>query len=151
MTTVTPLTPFIGDRTPRILIVDDEPTNLKVLAALLTRWGCIVRDAASGAEAIEAIPAFHPDLILLDIMMPEQSGFEVCEILQADPATRHMPIIFLSAVAGEKARAQGLAAGARDYVTKPFMVGDLAARIGAQLRLKYAEERNETAQARSSC
>ncbi len=136
----TPLTPFVGDRTPRILIVDDEPINLKVLAAHLTRWGCIVREASSGPEVIAAVPGFKPDLILLDVMMPEQSGLEVCQILQADPATRHIPVIFISAAAGEVARAQGMAAGARDYITKPFMAADLAARVGAQLRQRYAEE-----------
>ncbi len=140
MTHETPLIPFVGDRTPRILIVDDEPINLKVLAAHLTRWGCMVREASSGAEVIDAVPSFKPDLILLDVMMPEQSGLEVCQILQADPATRPIPVIFISAAAGEVARAQGMAAGARDYITKPFMAADLAARVGAQLRQKYAEE-----------
>lgn len=140
MTSESPLTPFVGERPPRILIVDDEPTNLKVLAAHLMRWKCIVHAAASGPEAIAAVPTFDPDLVLLDIMMPEMSGYEVCQKLQADPATQHIPVIFLSAVAGEKAKAQGFEVGARDYVTKPFMVGDLAARIGTQLRQKYAED-----------
>lgn len=136
----TPLAPYIGDRRPRVLIVDDEPVNLKVLAAHLTRWGCAVQQASSGAEALAAIPEFRPDLILLDIMMPGQSGLEVCEHLQADPRLRQIPVIFLSAVAGEGARLKGLEAGARDYITKPFMSADLAARVGVQLQHKYAED-----------
>jgi DNA-binding response OmpR family regulator len=131
---------YVGGRTPRILIVDDEPINLKVLAAHLTRWGCTVQAVASGSEALEAVGTFHPDLILLDVMMPDLSGLDVCRMLQADPATAAVPIIFLTAVAGEQAMVKGLAAGARDYVTKPFVAADLAARVGAQLKQRYAQE-----------
>lgn len=140
MTVESPLAPFIGARIPRILIVDDEPINLKVLAAHLTRWGCLIRDAASGPEALAAVPVFKPDLVLLDIMMPDQSGYDVCRILQADSVMCQIPVIFLSAVAGEQARVKGIEAGARDYVTKPFNAADLAARVGAILKQKYAED-----------
>jgi CheY-like chemotaxis protein len=138
----TPLTAYVGDRRPRILIVDDEPVNLKVLAAHLARWGCVVQQAGSGPEALATIAGFGPDLILLDVMMPGQSGLEVCRHLQDDPALRRIPVIFLSAAAGEQAKELGLAAGARDYVTKPFMAADLAARVGAQLQQRYAEDTN---------
>jgi CheY-like chemotaxis protein len=144
------LKPHVGDRSPRILIVDDEPINLKVLSAHLVRWGCTVHAASGGREAIETVPIFNPDLILLDIMMPEVSGFDVCKALQADPATRDIPIIFLSAVAGEQARLDGLAAGARDYITKPFVSTDLAARVGAQLRERYARNGESTPDGRGT-
>jgi two-component system sensor histidine kinase ChiS len=138
------LKPYVGDNTPRILIVDDEPINLKVLAAHLVRWGCAVHAVPGGREAIEAVEMFEPDLILLDIMMPEMSGYDVCKVLQHDPAARHIPIVFLTAVAGEQAMVQGLALGAKDYITKPFVSADLAARVGAQLKQRYAErERTE--------
>lgn len=150
MTTEISLKPYVGDRTPRILIVDDEPINLKVLAAHLVRWGCTVHAAPGGREAISAVPEFEPDLILLDIMMPEVSGFDVCRILQADPATGGIPIIFLTAVAGEQAMMQGLAAGARDYITKPFVSADLAARVGAQLRERYAGDGQSTLDRRAA-
>lgn len=140
MDTLTPLTSFIGDRSPRILAVDDEPVNLKVLANLLDRWGCTVRTAADGAEALATVRSFDPDIILLDVMMPGQSGFEVCGILQVDPATRHIPVIFLSAAAGTNDKVAGLDAGARDYITKPFHFAELAARLGARLRQKYEED-----------
>lgn len=83
---------------------------------------------------------FDPDAILLDVMMPGQSGFSVCEVLQADPATRHIPIIFLTALIGENAKAMGFKTGALDYITKPFDARELAARLGARLRAKYAED-----------
>ncbi len=129
---------YVGEHTPRVLIVDDEPINLKVLAAHLVRWGCAVHAVPGGQEAIDAVGMFEPDLILLDIMMPGLSGYDVCRILQSNPATKHIPIIFLTAVAGEQPMLRGLAAGARDYITKPFVSADLAARIGAQLRQRLA-------------
>jgi diguanylate cyclase (GGDEF)-like protein len=140
MPTETPLVPFIGTRSARILIVDDEPVNLKVLSAHLTRWGCTVHAAAGGADALAVVADFQPDLILLDILMPGMSGFDVCARLQADPATRHIPVVFLTALAREEAKVKGLDAGARDYITKPFMVPELAARVGAALRDKFLED-----------
>ncbi|MDR7422614.1 MAG: response regulator [Armatimonadota bacterium] len=140
MPTETPLAPFIGTRSARILIVDDEPVNLKVLSAHLTRWGCTVHAAASGADALAVVPVFQPDLILLDILMPGMSGLDVCAKLQEDPSTQHIPVVFLTALAREEAKVKGLDAGARDYITKPFMVPELAARVGAALREKFSED-----------
>ncbi len=136
----TPLSPFIGDKTPRILIVDDQPLNLQVLAGHLMRWGCIVRTATDGAQAIAAANTFDPDLILLDIIMPGQSGCEVCESLQADPATRHIPIIFLTALREDDARAKGLDPEAGRYIAKPYESTALAAHVGSALREKYEED-----------
>lgn len=150
MVTQTPLAPFIGDRSPRILAVDDQPVNLQVLAAHLTRWGCTVQTAANGDEALGEATSFEPDVILLDVMMPGQSGFEVLRSLRADPATRHIPVIFLTALAAEESKVMGLETGARDYVTKPFNVAELAARVGARLREKYAEDALRAQQAELS-
>ena len=77
---------------------------------------------------------------MLDIMMPGLSGFEVCDALRADPATRHIPVIFLTALSGEEAKVRGFDAGAFDYIEKPFIAADLAARVGARLRQKYTED-----------
>jgi diguanylate cyclase (GGDEF)-like protein len=140
MPTESPLTPFIGQRNPRILIVDDEPVNLTVLSAHLTRWGCTVHAAAGGRDALAVVGTFHPDLVLLDILMPGMSGLDVCAALQRDPAARHIPVVFLTALAREEAKVRGFEAGGRDYVTKPFMVPELAARVGAALRDKFSED-----------
>ncbi len=111
-----------------------------MLAELLTRWGWGVRTAGSGAEALRVVKAFEPDLILLDVMMPEQSGFEVAAALQDDPATRYIPIIFLTAAAADESKVQGFEIGARDYVTKPFNFAELGARLRVRLREKQAED-----------
>jgi DNA-binding response OmpR family regulator len=136
----TPLEPFIGDRSPRVLAVDDEPANLQILSAMLTRWRCTVSTAGGGAEALAAVKAESPDIILLDVMMPGQSGFEVCRLLQADPATAHIPVVFLTALSGGEALREGFETGGRDFIAKPFNARELAARVGARLRQKYAED-----------
>lgn len=129
-----------GDRPPRVLAVDDEPANLKLLAELLARWGWTVQTARNGAEALREVKTFAPDLILLDVMMPGQSGFDVAATLQGDPDTQHIPIVFLTALAADESKAQGFEMGARDYVTKPFNFDELGARLRARLREKRAED-----------
>ncbi|MDR7481877.1 MAG: response regulator [Armatimonadota bacterium] len=136
----TPLTPFIGDRVPRILVVDDNPANLAVLAAHLRRWRCAVTTASTGPEALAAARAAPPDLVLLDILMPDVSGLEVCEALQADPAMARIPVIFVTALTDVDSKVRAFDAGARDYITKPFDAAELAARVGTRLRQKYAED-----------
>lgn len=136
----TPLTPFIGDRVPRILVVDDHPANLAVLAAHLRRWRCAVTTASSGPEALAAAHASPPDLVLLDILMPGMSGFEVCQALQADPATARIPVIFVTALTDVDSKVRAFDVGARDYITKAFDAAELAARVGTRLRQKYAED-----------
>jgi len=140
MGTQTPLEPFIGDRAPRVLAVDDEPVNLQILSALLTRWRCTVFTASGGAEAMAAVKADSPDIVLLDVMLPGESGFDICKVLQADPTTAHIPVVFLTALAGGEALLKGIETGGRDFITKPFNAGELAARVGARLRQKYAED-----------
>ncbi len=134
------MAPFIGSRTPRILVVDDEPAHRRVLAEYLTLWGCTVHAAANGEEALSGAAEFNPDLILLDIMMPGLSGFEVCDALRADLATKRVPVTFLTALSGEEARIRGFDSGGLDYIVKPFIAADLAARVGARLRQKYTED-----------
>ncbi|MGQ0569914.1 MAG: response regulator [Armatimonadota bacterium] len=147
MDTATRLASYLGGRSPRILAVDDQPVNLELLAEILSGWGCAVRTAINGVEALAAVDAFQPDVILLDVMMPDQSGFEVCELLQADPTTRSIPVIFLTALADEKHKLEGFGVGALDYITKPFDLAELAARVGARLRHKHAEDTLRTRQA----
>ncbi|MDR7555311.1 MAG: response regulator [Armatimonadota bacterium] len=136
----TPLAPFIGDRVPRILVVDDHPANLAVLAGHLERWRCTVATASTGQDALAAARAFQPDLILLDILMPGMDGLAVCQALQADPTTARIPVIFLTALTDVDTKVRAFDIGAYDYVTKPFDAAELAARVGARLRQRYAED-----------
>jgi len=140
MSNESPLTPFIGNRSSRILVVDDDRGSLLALAGHLKRWHCEVETAESGAQARIKARKFAPDLILLDVMLPDQSGFSVCEALQADAATSHIPVIFLTALSAPEAKSKGFDTGGYDYITKPFDAGEMAARVGAKLRLKYAED-----------
>lgn len=104
----------------KILIVEDEESLLKLESILLSTKGYLVRGAASGTAALEAVAEDPPDLILLDVMLPEMDGFQVCERIKADPATSHIPIILLTARKSEQDLARGRAAGADEYITKPF-------------------------------
>lgn len=135
-----PLTPFIGNKSSRILVVDDDQSSLLALAGHLKRWHCQVETAVTGAQARIKARKFAPDLILLDVMLPDQTGFSVCEALQADPRTSHIPVIFLTALTATEAKLKGFETGGYDYVSKPFDAGELAARAGAKLRVKYAED-----------
>ena len=121
----------------KILVVDDTPSNVKLLADVLGAKGYAVVTAASGADALEVVERERPDLVLLDVMMPRMDGWQVLEQLLEDDATREIPIIFLTARAEVRDRARGLELGGVDYVTKPFnpielapLVEDLVARVG---------------------
>ncbi|PZV10101.1 MAG: hybrid sensor histidine kinase/response regulator [Leptolyngbya sp.] len=119
-----------------ILIVDDTPDNLRLLSAILSRHQLSVRKALTGQWAITAAQAAPPDLILLDIKMPEMSGYEVCRRLKADPATRAVPVIFISALDDAIDKVKAFAAGGADYITKPFQEAEVLARIAHQLELR---------------
>ncbi len=121
--------------TPLILIVDDNPTNLQVLGKLLTEKGYDLSIAQSGQEALSFVNTNQPDLVLLDIMMPEMDGYEVCRRLKRDAATRHIPIIFLTAKIDADEVIKGFELGAADYVTKPFNAAELLARINVHIEL----------------
>lgn len=122
-----------------ILAVDDTPANIDVVKGVLGRE-YMVQAAVNGAMALKIVARKKPDLILLDIMMPEMDGYEVCRRLKADAETRDIPIIFLTAKAEEEDETKGLALGAVDYITKPISPAILLARVDAHLRLKEAAD-----------
>lgn len=120
----------------RILIVDDTPLNIKLLEAKLARDYYIVSAAENGREALEKVATEKPDLILLDVMMPEMDGFETCRRLKANPATAHIPVVIITALSDVADRVRGLAAGADDFLGKPINDLALMARIRSLLRAK---------------
>lgn len=122
--------------TGRILVVDDNPTNVKLLEARLSAEYYTVITADNGRDAIDICSRGECDIILLDVMMPEMSGFEVCRILKAEPETLHVPIVLLTALNGVQDRIEGLEAGADDFLTKPFRDLELMARVKSLLRVK---------------
>ncbi|EKQ67809.1 diguanylate cyclase (GGDEF) domain-containing protein [Leptolyngbyaceae cyanobacterium JSC-12] len=130
-----------GNLQADILVVDDTPENLRLLSTMLVREGFYVRKALNGSMALTAIEALPPDLVLLDIMMPEMDGFEVCERLKANPATREIPVIFLSAVDSTFDKVKAFQVGGTDYITKPFQIEEVLARINHQLSLKVATQK----------
>lgn len=115
--------------THKILIVDDEPNIVMSLEFLLKKEGFVIETAGDGDAALEKVRSFMPDLILLDVMMPKKSGFEVCEVLRSDSALNHIRIIMLTAKGRETEQAKGLALGANAYMLKPFSTKDLVAKI----------------------
>ena len=123
------------------MIVDDSPENLTVLSELLQPI-YLVRAATSGQKALRiVVTAPRPDLILLDVMMPEMDGYQVFDQLRADPATRDIPVIFVTAMNKSESELQGLSVGAADYITKPIVPAIVLARIRTQLELKQARDR----------
>ncbi|HEY9648283.1 MAG TPA: EAL domain-containing protein, partial [Chroococcidiopsis sp.] len=121
-----------------ILVVDDTLDNLRLLSAMLTKQGYNVRKAISGQMALTSVEAVAPDLILLDIMMPEMDGYTVCDRLKSNPDTAEIPIIFLSALNETVDKVKGFTIGGADYITKPFHVEEVLARVRHQLAMKAA-------------
>ncbi|HKX63018.1 MAG TPA: response regulator transcription factor [Verrucomicrobiae bacterium] len=127
---------------PKILVVDDEPDAVELVEFNLKANGYDVVTATDGEEALEKARAVIPDLIVLDLMLPEVDGTEVCKILRRDPRTQAIPIIMLTAKAAEIDRVLGLELGADDYVTKPFSPRELVLRVKKLLRnLSSSEEK----------
>jgi adenylate cyclase len=120
----------------KILVVDDTPKNVKLLADLLSARGYAVAIAASGAEALAQLEAEKPDLVLLDVVMPEMSGYEVCRKIRENPATRILPVVMVTALDPAEERIKGLDAGADDFLTKPINQAELLARVRSLLRIK---------------
>ena len=118
----------------RILIADDEPNQLELLAFNLTKAGYMVYRATDGRNAMEMVEELVPDLVILDWMMPELSGVDVCKMIRNSQSLKHTPVIMLSAKGEEGDKTFGLDVGADDYVTKPFSPRELIARIKALLR-----------------
>lgn len=119
-----------------ILIVDDEPDNLRLLTALLRRGGLVPRPVLSGRLAIEAAAADPPDLVLLDVKMPEMSGFDVCRWFKQDQRLRDIPVVFLSGLSGIDDKVEAFRLGAVDYVSKPFDEVEVLARVQTHLRCR---------------
>ena len=120
--------------TPKILVVDDQPINVQLLKRKLEREGMTVATSYSGREALDLVKADKPDLILLDVMMPEMDGIEVCQRLQADKETKAIPVIFITARTSKEGKIEGLGVGAVDYITKPIDLDETLARVQTQLR-----------------
>jgi class 3 adenylate cyclase len=120
----------------KILVVDDTPQNVKLLADLLTVKGYAVVTAASGREALELVDKEQPDLVLLDVVMPGMSGYEVCRQIRDNPLTAILPVVMVTALDPAQERIKGLDAGADDFLTKPINQAELLARVRSLLRIK---------------
>lgn len=131
-----------------ILVVDDNPTNLRVLVELLTLRGYKTLVATSGERALSQLEILHPELILLDVMMPGIDGFETCRLIKANEATAQIPVIFMTALSDTEHKVAGFKAGAVDYITKPFQQDEITARIHTHLTMqaqrRQLQELNET-------
>jgi PAS domain S-box-containing protein len=121
---------------PNILIVDDTPANLQLLTGMLKGRGCKVRPVPSGPEALQAVQRIPPDLILLDINMPGMSGYDVCKRVKEDPKLKDIPVLFISALSETADKVKAFSAGGVDYVTKPFQLEEVQARVETHLRLR---------------
>ncbi len=125
----------------RVLIVDDTMKNIQVLGTILREQEYQLNVAQNGLQALEVADRVRPDLILLDIMMPELDGFETCKALKGNPNTRDIPVIFLTAKTETEDIVQGFDLGAVDYVIKPFNPSELLSRVHTHLELKAAREK----------
>ncbi|MDY7012462.1 MAG: diguanylate cyclase [Cyanobacteriota bacterium] len=123
-----------------ILVIDDVPLNLRLLAQFLSPLGYNVRLANNGGRALGSIHSQKPDLILLDIKMPDMDGYQVCRILKSDESTRNIPIIFVSALGETLDKVRAFNLGAVDYITKPFQFEEVAARIKSQLTIQWQKK-----------
>lgn len=121
----------------KILIVDDTRVNTEVLKKYLESRGYQISATMSGEDALQIVPETQPDLILLDIMMPGMDGLEVCRQLKADPSTRAIPVIFITAKTGSEDVIKGFSVGGVDYITKPAQRDEVLARVEAQLNIKH--------------
>jgi putative two-component system response regulator len=129
---------------PTILVVDDQPINVQLLKRKLEREGIEVSTAYSGLEALDSVLQNKPDLILLDVMMPDMTGYAVCQQLKADPATAAIPIIFITALTGPGDEVDAFEAGAVDFITKPLNPAVVKARLKLHLSLVRMEELRAT-------
>jgi two-component system, OmpR family, alkaline phosphatase synthesis response regulator PhoP len=122
---------------PKILIADDNLQNVELLEAYLSDFGCEIRTAADGEETLQAVEEFEPDLLLLDIMMPRLSGFEVCKKIRANPKTKDLLILMVTALNEASDFERGVQAGTDDFLTKPVNKTELLCRIRSILRVRH--------------
>ena len=137
-----------GASPPSILVVDDTPANLQVLTGMLKERGYKIRPVPSGKLALQAAQRDPPDLILLDINMPEMNGYEVCALLKADERLAGIPVIFISALTEQLDKVKAFATGGVDYLTKPFQMEELHARVETHLKLRRLQTELEETNAR---
>ena len=123
-----------------ILLVDDNPQNLELLAAYLDSLACSVITAANGVEAIDEVKSQRVDMVLLDIMMPRMSGFEVCRKLKSDPETRDIPIIMVTALTELGDIERGVECGTDDFISKPVNRLELLTRVKSLLRVRHLKD-----------
>jgi putative two-component system response regulator len=128
-----------------LLIVDDNPNNLRLLAAMLSDKGYKVRSVINGQMALTAVKTSPPDLILLDINMPDMNGYQVCEKLKADEISREIPVIFISALDELQDKVKAFRSGGLDYITKPFQIDEVMARVNTHLMLRKTQLELENA------
>ena len=131
----------------KVLVVDDQPANVKLLEQLLTMSGYRVATASSGPEALAKLPAENPDIVLLDVVMPQMSGYEVCRAIRANPGTELLPIVMVTALDPAEERLKGIESGADDFLAKPINQAELLARVKSLLRIRELH-RQVQAQAR---
>lgn len=125
------------DTTPCILIVDDEPLNIKLLDIVLRKNGYRTLSATSGPEARNLAAEHDPDLILLDVLMPDEDGYATCELLKQHARTSEIPIIFISALTDTSSKVRGLEVGGVDFISKPFEKAEVLARVRVHLKLRF--------------
>jgi adenylate cyclase len=137
---------------PRVLVVDDTPSNVKLLADVLQARGYSVVTAVNGVEALARTEHDAPDLVLLDVMMPGMSGYDVCRKIRANPATATLPVVMVTALDPTQERVKGIEAGADDFLTKPINQPEILARVRSLLRIKALHDEltalNRTLEAR---
>ena len=131
----------------KILVVDDMPMNVKLLEDILTVRGYTVKTAIAGREALASIDNDPPDLVLLDVMMPGMTGYEVCQAIRANPKTAILPVVMVTALDAKEERVKGLEAGADDFLTKPVNQPELLARVKSLLRIKMLYDQVEAQKA----
>jgi putative two-component system response regulator len=128
-----------------LLIVDDTPANLRLLSSMLADKGYKVRSVINGQMALTAVKTVRPDLVLLDINMPELNGYQVCEIIKADPELSDIPVIFISALDELQDKVKAFAVGGVDFITKPFQFEEVIARVSTHLTLRRTQVELELA------
>ncbi len=126
---------------PSILIVDDDERNVILLTVKMEREGYEVASVSNGVDALERVRTFNPDVILMDVMMPRMNGYEVLKALKSDERTRYIPVIMLTGLGEVENKVQGFDVGAEDYITKPFSLREVSARVRSLLRVRALQKR----------